>query len=314
MDLLTASTAYFYGLTSVLERPLSRLILTIVNQVTLSILDMLVTIVTVTSLPLHNDTDIDTDTDIDSDTSQNRHKHTIAAHMDFLLKDNSFQDYGIELARKAGSEIKTFATEELLRQWTDNVDDSVAPPAPKPNSPLVMPFILLIKATFLVRDMAVFITNTIYVALVLPLDMSLVFLHFMASGMAGNTPQFSNILPLHLSRDVLWSGVPVSTGRGCRELTLPPSLVTVDSQGGQVIRDNSRSRVRFPSSGLMGALTRFFRRVPFFSRAFPQVQRVESTPSVDFHTAMGSLNDALNSQLIHRAAPVVVQKSNYSSL
>lgn len=91
MDLLTASTAYFYGLTSVLERPLSRLILTIVNQVTLSILDMLVTIVTVTSLPLHNDTDIDTDTDTDSDTSQNRHKHTIAAHMDFYSKTTPFK-------------------------------------------------------------------------------------------------------------------------------------------------------------------------------------------------------------------------------
>lgn len=238
--------------------------------------------------------------------------------MDFLLKDNSFQDYGIELAKLAGSEIKTLATEELndrIRQWNDDPDDdSAATPLTKRNSPLIVPFIMLIKATFFVRDLAVFVTNTLYVILILPLDISLVFLHFLASQMAGNAPQNSNIMSLHLSRDVLWSGVPISTGRGCRELCLPQTVVTIDPKGGShVIKDNTRSRIHFPASGALSTLTRHFRRIPIVSRLFPQVASVEPEQPVDFHTKMGSLNDALNSQLAHRAVPVTVQKSNYSS-
>lgn len=236
--------------------------------------------------------------------------------MDFLLKDNSFQDYGIELAKKAGSEIKTYATEELnerVRQWNDDPDDP-STPIKKRNSPLIVPFIILIKATFLVRDLAVFVTNTLYVFLILPLDISLVFLHFLASRMAGNAPQHSNIMSLHLTRDVLWSGVPISTGRGCRELSLPQTLVTIDTKGGShVIKDNTRSRVHFPASGALSTMTRHLRRIPIVSRMFPQVANNEPEQPVDFHTKMGTLNDALNSQLTHRAVPVAVQKSNYSS-
>lgn len=234
--------------------------------------------------------------------------------MDFLGPDTTFQDYGIEFAKKAGTEICTFATEELndrVRHWIDPEE----PPVQKRNSPLIVPFIFLIKVTFLMRDLAVFVANTVYYVLLLPLDVSLVLLHFLSTRIAGNPVEQSNIMPVHLSRDMLYSGVPISTGRGCRQLQLPQTLVTIDTQGGsRVVKDNSRSRVRFPTSGVINTLSRQLRRIPLVSRFFPQLVEVKQSKPVDFHTRMGSLNDALNSQLSHRAVPVSVQKSNYSSL
>lgn len=237
--------------------------------------------------------------------------------MDFLLTEGtSYRDYGIEFAKQAGEGIQQYAKEELtgkVRQWCSPEDEL---PAHR-NSVLVVPFILLAKAIFSLRDVATLVTNALYIALVLPLDAVLVGVHFLAVRLAGTPAESCGILPLHTTRDVLWSGAPISTGRGCRYITLPASLLTVDRSGAgrghSVVRDNSQTRMRFGPSGVISTLASHVRRVPVLGWMFPKQENRKQEPELDFHQKMGHYNDALNSELTYRAVPIAVPKSNYSS-